>query len=144
MIFIFAGRYEAIVWICKNQLGRCNLTDAQKTYLIGRQYEAQKMTAGGDRKSKAQNGPLIQGDTAEVIAHEHKIGRNTVKRAAKFSKGVDAAEKIESGAREAILSSKSKVPKSVITELPEMEQGKGVFASATVVLNQDRGERDLF
>lgn len=132
------------MWICKNQLGRRNLTDAQKTYLIGRQYEAQKMTQGGDRKSKAQNGTLIQGDTAEVIAHEHKIGRNTVKRAAKFSKGVDAAEKIESGAREAILSGKSKVPKSVITELPEMEQGKGVFASATVVLNQDRGERDLF
>lgn len=117
----FADRYEAIVWICKNQLGRRNLTDAQKTYLIGRQYEAQKMTVGGDRKSKAQNGPLIQGDTAEVIAHEHKIGRNTVKRAAKFSKGVDAAEKIESGAREAILSGKSKVPKSVIAELPEME-----------------------
>lgn len=116
----FADRYEAIVWICKNQLGRRNLTDAQKTYLIGRQYEAQKMTVGGDRKSKAQNGPLIQGDTAEVIAHEHKIGRNTVKRAAKFSKGVDAAEKIESGAREAILSGKSKVPKSVIAELPEM------------------------
>lgn len=117
----FVDRYEAIVWICKNQLGRRNLTDAQKTYLIGRQYEAQKMTQGGDRKSKAQNGPLIQGDTAEVIAHEHKIGRNTVKRAAKFSKGVDAAEKIESGAREAILSGKSKVPKSVIAELPEME-----------------------
>jgi hypothetical protein len=42
--------------------------------LIGRQYEAQKMTVGGDRKSKAQNGLLIQGDTAEVIAHEHKLG----------------------------------------------------------------------
>lgn len=83
----FTDRYEAIVWIYKNQLSRRNLTDEQKTYLIGRQYEAQKMTVGGDRKSKAQNGPLIQGDTAEVIAHEHKIGRNTVKRAAKFSKG---------------------------------------------------------
>lgn len=32
------------------------------------------MTVGGDRKSKAQNGLLIQGDTAEVIAHEHKLG----------------------------------------------------------------------
>lgn len=87
---------------------------------------------------------MIQGDTAEVIAHEHRIRRNTVKRTAKFSKGVDAAAKSESGAREAILSGKSKVPKSVIAELPEMEQGKGVFASATVVLNQDRGGRDLF
>ena len=40
----FADRYEAIVWICRNQLGRRNLTDEQKTYLIGKQYEAQKMT----------------------------------------------------------------------------------------------------
>ena len=60
------------------------MTDAQKTYLIGRQYEAQKMTVGGDRKSKAQNGLLIKGDTAETIVKEHNIGRNTVKRAEKF------------------------------------------------------------
>ena len=55
------------------------------------------MTVGGDRKSKAQNGLLIKGDTAETIAKEHNIGRNTVKRAEKFVKGVDAAEKINSG-----------------------------------------------
>ena len=112
------------------------------------------MTVGGDRSTEraadgkftasAQNGPVRVLRTAEIVAKEHGIGCNTVKRAAKFSKGVDAAEKIESGAREAILSGKSKVPKSVIAELPEMEQGKGVFASATVVLNKDRGERDLF
>ena len=39
----FASRYEAIIWICKNQLGRCNLTPEQKKYLIGKQYEAVKM-----------------------------------------------------------------------------------------------------
>lgn len=53
------------------------------------------MTVGGDRKSKAQNGLLIKGDTAETIAKEHNIGRNTVKRAEKFVKGVNAAEKIK-------------------------------------------------
>lgn len=34
----FADRYEAIAWICKNQLGRRNLTKEQKKYLIGKQY----------------------------------------------------------------------------------------------------------
>ena len=121
MIFIFCRPLRGHRVDLQNQLGRHNLTDAQKTYLIGRQYEARKMTVGGDRKAKAKNGSLIQGDTAEVISHEHRIRRNTVKRAAEFSKGVDAAAKSESGAREAILSSKSKVPKSVIAELPEME-----------------------
>lgn len=55
------------------------------------------MTVGGDRKSKAQNGLLIKDDTAETIAKEHNIGRNTVKRAEKFVKGVNAAEKIKRG-----------------------------------------------
>lgn len=74
----------------KKQLGRRNLTDAQKTYLIGRQYEAQKMTKGAPqgnsnaKKQLAQNGPFVKGDTAETIAKEHNIGRNTVKRAEKF------------------------------------------------------------
>lgn len=123
----FADRYEAVVWICKNQLGRRNLTDAQKTYLIGRQYEAQKMTtknAGGHnqytrREVIAQDGPKPK-DTAETIAKEHNIGRNTVKRAEKFVKGVDAAEKIECGVKDAILFGKSKVPKTVIAGIPKM------------------------
>ena len=38
----FASRYEAIIWICKNQLGRRNLTPEQKKYLVGKQYEAEK------------------------------------------------------------------------------------------------------
>lgn len=39
----FANRYEAIIWICKNQLGRRNLTPEQKKYLIGKQYEAENV-----------------------------------------------------------------------------------------------------
>lgn len=67
------------------------MTDAQKTYLIGRQYEAQKMTtknAGGHdqytcREVIAQNGPKPK-DTAEAIAREHNIGSNTVNRTEKI------------------------------------------------------------
>ena len=39
----FANRYEAIVWICKNQLGRRNLKPEQFKYLLGQQYEAEKL-----------------------------------------------------------------------------------------------------
>lgn len=46
----FAGREEAIVWICKNQLGRRNLTPEQRRYLVGKQYEAEKRAHGGSRK----------------------------------------------------------------------------------------------
>lgn len=36
---LFNNRYEAIVWICKNQAGRRNLTSEQLSYLIGIQKE---------------------------------------------------------------------------------------------------------
>ena len=39
----FNNRYEDISWICKNQLGRRNLTPMQKKYLIGARYDAEKM-----------------------------------------------------------------------------------------------------
>ena len=86
------------------------------------------------KSEKAQNELFhkTENKTAQAIAHEHGIGRETVKRAAKFSKGVDAAEKIESGAREAILSGTSKVPKNIISNLPKMEpeEQREVIAAA--------------
>ena len=76
----------------KKQLGRRNLTDAQKTYLIGRQYEAQK-TSGvpiSNKNQCAQNEHIVKADgervnrTAQAIAKEHGIGREAVKRTEKI------------------------------------------------------------
>ena len=67
----FSNRYEALSWICKNQLGRRNLTPQQKKYLIGQRYDAEKKTHGGDRKSNlpessGQNDHLIPPVTKSV------------------------------------------------------------------------------
>ena len=110
----FASRYEAIIWICKNQLGRRNLTPEQKKYLIGKQYEAEKCAKGGDRKSLAaqstgQNGPLIdEHPTRKRIASENGVNDSFVKRAEQFSKGVDAAEEAVPGTRQKVLSGEVK------------------------------------
>ena len=39
-------REEVLAWICKNQLGRRNLTPEQKKFLIGKQYDAEKRAEG--------------------------------------------------------------------------------------------------
>ena len=39
----FENREEAIIWICANQLGRRNLTEENRRYLIGKQYELEKI-----------------------------------------------------------------------------------------------------
>lgn len=44
----FPDRFAAIAWICRNQLGRRNLTPENRRYLIGKQYEAEKASHGGD------------------------------------------------------------------------------------------------
>ena len=110
----FASRYEAIIWICKNQLGRRNLTPEQKKYLIGKQYEAEKCSNGGDRKSAVaksgcQIGNLIPtSKTCQKVAKENGVGMRTVFRAEEFAKGVDAAEEAVPGTRQKVLSGEVK------------------------------------
>ena len=110
----FADRYEAIIWICKNQLGRRNLTPEQKKYLVGKQYEAEKCSNGGDRKSAvtksgAQNEHLIKRQkTCEKIATEIGATPIFVRRSEEFAKGVDAAEEAVPGTRQKVLSGEVK------------------------------------
>lgn len=110
----FAGREEAIVWICKNQLGRRNLTPEQRRYLVGKQYEAEKRAHGGSRKMEGDQ-PSCHGDnlvsqpkTCERIAQENGVNWRSVIRSEKFAQNVDAAEAAVPGTREKILSGKVK------------------------------------
>ena len=104
----FENRNEAIAWICKNQLGRRNLTPEQKKYLIGKQYEAERQARGGDRKSeeaqsKYQDETLIA-DTGTRIAKQNNVSRISVLRAYGFSSGIDLAEEAVPGIKDEILS----------------------------------------
>ena len=106
----FDDRFSALAWICKNQLGRRNLTPEQKKYLIGKQYEAEKLGRGGDRKSesaksKRQNVPLISDHRSSArIAQENGVNEKYVRRAEHFAKAVDIADEIEPGILSDILS----------------------------------------
>ena len=110
----FSSRYEAIIWICKNQLGRRNLTPEQKKYLIGKQYEAEKCANGGDRKSPAAKSGaaarhLIGGEkTCMKVAAENNVGKTFVKNAEHFARGLDAAEEAVPGTRQKVLSGEVK------------------------------------
>lgn len=112
----FNNRYEALVWICNNQLGRRNLTPVQKKMLVGDRYEAEKMAHGGDRKSEeakssGQNDHLksaSEGATRRRISEETGTSDSYVKRASQFSQGATAAEEVSPGFRQEVLSGKVK------------------------------------
>ena len=102
--------------MCRNQLGRRNITDEQKTILIGEAYKAQKMTAGGDRRSNGfssdQNDHLKKyNNTSQKIADDFGVGEATVRRAEQFVDSLNEAEKFSPGIKDAVLSGSVKESK---------------------------------
>lgn len=134
----FADKWAAIVWMCRNQLGRRNITDEQKTVLIAEASKAQKLTHGGERgtgrdelgqfTASDQNGHLRGERTRSIIAKQFGVGQGTVQRAEQFLDGLDAADEVSPGIKEAVLSGEVKAPKQMIAEIRKLpnEQKKDV------------------
>lgn len=109
----FPDRYAAIAWICCNQLGRRNLTPQQKKYLIGQRYEAEKLAdcfrgnqyTLSDKSGRGQNDPKQKQErTRDRIARESNTSESFVKRAGYYAKGIDAADEVEPGIKQELLS----------------------------------------
>ena len=122
----FSDRYEAIAWICKNQLGRRNLTPQQFKYLIGQQYEAEKCTSNynGNRFTSGDKSRCVQNEhtykperTAERIARENNLSDSYVRRAEHFAKGVDAAEEAVPGIKQEILTGSIKPTEKAVAAI---------------------------
>lgn len=120
-----ANKYEALAWICKNQLGRRNLSPERKKFLLGKEYESTKLAVGaplgskhGIRKCGQNDHIFTESRTCQRIASEHGVGEKTVRRAEKYSQGIDAAEEAMPGAQEEILTGRIKATDAQIAALP--------------------------
>ena len=122
----FESREEVLAWICKNQLGRRNLTPEQKKFLIGKQYSVEHRKPGGNGNNQytattqeAVQEELCQIDTipptsAEAsirkqIAERNNVSESYVARSEKFMRGVEITEQMIPGMQEKILSGQFKV-----------------------------------
>ena len=122
----FESREEVLAWICKNQLGRRNLTPEQKKFLIGKQYSVEHRKPGGNGNNqhtaaakKTAPEELCQIDTipptsAEVsirkqIAERNNVSESYVARSEKFMRGVEIMEQMVPGMQEKILSGQTKI-----------------------------------
>lgn len=121
---IFDDKWAAFDWMYAKQLGRRNLTDEQRTLLIGKMYQARKHTSI-NRDASGKFSPCIQnGNTAkphgrigEQIAKELGVGNGTVLRANKFAQGIDALSEVSKEAAEKVLQGKSGATKGSIANL---------------------------
>ena len=122
----FESRGEVLAWICKNQLGRRNLTPEQKKFLIGKQYSVEHRKPGGNGNNQytattqeAVQEELCQIDTipptsAEAsirkqIAERNNVSESYVARSEKFMRGVEIMDQMIPGMQEKILSGQFKV-----------------------------------
>lgn len=117
----FDCRESVITWICANQLGRRNISDEYRKYLIGTQYNNEKVVASKRNprgvnqytvaKNHDENGNLstkIQ-LTADRIAEENHISRGTVQKYACYARAVDEIGKHEPKLYTKLLSGNYKV-----------------------------------
>ncbi len=124
-----ANKYEALAWICKNQLGRRNLSPERKKFLLGKEYESTKLAVGaplgskhGIRKCGQNDHIFTESRTCQRIASEHGVGEKTVRRAEKYSQGIDAAEEAVPGAQEEILTGHIKATDEQIVALASISK----------------------
>ena len=111
----FENRYEAIAWMCNQQLGRRNLRPEHFKYLIGRRYSAEKQI----KRLRDEKGQYLPGGhddhlddglkTSERIAQEIGKSEHYVRRAENFADGLDIADEIMPGAKEKVLNGDVKV-----------------------------------
>ena len=130
----FPSRDAAIAWICANQLGRRNISEETKKYLIGRQYEAEKKaqrngngynqyrpnpnaTVGRGRPIDEESGRR----TAARLGKEYHVSGATVQKYAKYSAALDTIAQIAPELVPNILSGAYKISFENIVALAEMD-----------------------
>lgn len=142
----FNSNEEAMVWICRNQLGRRNISEETRKYLIGKRFETEKLIGaknqlGINQYSKKEdinsnNSDMSaeksqQNKTAKRIGEEYNLSHGTVEKYSRFAKYIDEIDKKVPGTADFLMSGKLKISHSNIEEISKLtpEQIKQLLVS---------------
>jgi N6-adenosine-specific RNA methylase IME4 len=130
---------EVLIWVDRNQLGRRNLTDEQRAFIMHRLYGSVKLAPHRptEEEKKGEKFSPFSGHhaTAEAIAHMIGVSYRTVQNAHRFGKVVEALQQVSPEAAERVLRGEvrdaltelPKVPKEALSFVAEkIEEGKRV------------------
>lgn len=137
----FDSNEEVIAWICANQLGRRNISEETRKFLIGMQYESEKIIAerrnptginqysdtADITKSDVDTPPYSERShrsTALRIATENHISAATVQKYARFTRALEIIGSKEPELVPKILSGRYKVSHNNIMELAELSSSE--------------------
>ena len=144
----FANEWSVIAWICRNQLGRRNISKVVYDKLLQEEYDAVQKSYGasdgfrGNQHKELSGGNLHLAEetpkTRKLIADEHGITEGAVKSAVEFGRGLDAAEEVAPGIKDAVLSGEEKHAKQEIAALRNIKDPEERKAAVESLRNPDR------
>lgn len=135
----FEYKEEAIAWICAQQLCRRNITDETRKFLIGMQYESEKIVnsrkniPGVNQYSKLNptipyEGFDVNRDrsqtlgyiTAQKIARDNNVSIGSVRKYAMYTRALEVIGKADPAMVPRILSGKYKISHQNVIDLSRM------------------------
>ena len=136
----FEDEHAVIEWMCVNQLGRRNLTDAARADLRGKRYNNEKQRHGGQwpNRGSTHNEYSLDGRTVGRIASEESVSRATIWRDARFSEALDILENIGVERRE-ITSGRRKVKQKDVVVLAQTAKENPDAAKKAWAKVEDQG-----
>lgn len=105
---------EVKIWMLEKQLGRRNLTDASRKYLLGLYYNENKSAKGA--YDRTQEGTKVT--VAQTIAKGAKVSEKTVRSAGKMAEGIS---KLSPEFKIKVLSGEAKVKNSDLQKLSKID-----------------------
>ena len=128
------SREEALAWICANQLGKRNISEETRRYLIGKRYTMEKMIgahnpSGRNQHSKEEVRATMlprphYDDTAcrtrERLANEYHISHTTVLKYEYYTQAMDFLGEVMPELVPKILSGQVKISQENILELAKL------------------------
>lgn len=136
----FSSDEEAIKWICANQLGRRNISEETRKYLIGKKYEAEKVigarniTGSNQYKLSSNNASSVSNKTAHRIGDEYHISHNTVYKYGTYANAMDNIADKDRDIAQKILSGEMRISHENVLELShlpneDIKKLKGLFSN---------------
>ena len=134
---------EAIAWICANQLGRRNISEETRRYLIGKRYEAEKSISwdrnpvGVNQHSPGQNTSspdessgndlsetVRANKTSAKLGLEYNLSRPTVIKYGQYARAIEKIAEVDPKISDDILSGALKLSQSSVIDLAKLKKGR--------------------
>lgn len=149
------SREEAVAWICANQLGRRNISDESRRYLIGKRYKMEQIVGAHNAvgtnqytRKEVRSGMLTEPlfdetacRTRERLGKEYRISHATVDKYGTYANAIDALSRVEPEFTPKILSGQIKMSQENVLELSRLSPSEIRRVSAELT-EDDAGYSD--